>query len=513
MATAEQIPTTQPNLLDNPEQLCFTGLFLTPEEHERLLADIEPVFSNVFADHVTIHYYGDDPTPIDLDKLPVGIETTVPIRGKVVDTERQVQALIVDYPIPGKAYPHITISTGEDSKGAAIKPEVSNAAIADAVANGSVEPLPEGTTVSMVSGYCVGDYDKGRGTIVTSSGDTYKQKPSELDDVIKRMHMNLWPEYTAPGSEILENEVTPQDNLPSTLPTSNVDGEIVDFRFGPEIDADKDTCIYLATKLCDEAFSVCNPRVGNALKTELIRAIDTVRDAHDLQTMDKSAQDTDAEITLQSLTQLLTTVLVMLGLEDYQEATDYGTLVKPWISNYLRRRDGMIAIEYASSQDGYNTYADNDEYDSGDIPGSVILSVKPNKRVNLELTTAPPSLEQKYTSKIEHRGQFEQSSLSLRIDRDEASPTGYSLDFGRDRQNNDKYKRSADAAGSSVGLVRPGKGRGSHFTDAFAEVTDVDFEEFTRNLEKILNANIDMQRYDEHLRQRSSLGQTAYRAA
>ncbi len=155
-----------------PDQLLFEGLFLDKEERERLIRAIGGAYyPNVDADHITTLYHGNNPTPPAPESLTVGEVYTVKVIGIVIDTARQVQTVLVDLFIEGKPYPHITISTGNDANGERIPPVVSNEAIAEAIRNNTVLPAPENLTVQMKSGYCLGDYDNGQGTIVTSSNE------------------------------------------------------------------------------------------------------------------------------------------------------------------------------------------------------------------------------------------------------------------------------------------------------------------------------------------------------
>ncbi len=161
-------PAPAIDLLSNPNQLCFTGFFLLPKEREELLELLPAAFDNIDADHITQGYYGRDPNPPATDTLPVGETFKVRVLGHVIDNARKVQAAIVDIEIPGEAYPHITISTGNNDDGSRVPPFLSNEAIEYAIQDGTVMPVPEGTFINMVSGYCLGDYDNSQGTIVTS---------------------------------------------------------------------------------------------------------------------------------------------------------------------------------------------------------------------------------------------------------------------------------------------------------------------------------------------------------
>ncbi|MFZ1257891.1 MAG: hypothetical protein WAQ25_00265 [Candidatus Saccharimonas sp.] len=163
-----EIQTPQTDLLSNPNKLCFTGLFLPPEAREALLAQFPAAYTNVDADHITVGYYGDTPVEPDRATIPVGDVVEVPIIGQVIDKDLQVQTLIVGYPIPGKEHAHITISTGTNPDGSRVKPFLSNEAITNAVQKNTFMPVPEGTTLTMVTGYCLGDYDNGNGTIITT---------------------------------------------------------------------------------------------------------------------------------------------------------------------------------------------------------------------------------------------------------------------------------------------------------------------------------------------------------
>lgn len=149
-----------------PAELCYSGLFLSSDARQELLAQYPPVYPNVDAGHITVKYWAGEPSPPSIDTLSVGEVHPVPVIGYVVDEVRQVQAVLVDMIVPDKPYPHITISTGLNPDGTRVAPALSNDAIRDAVEYGTVLPVTEGTVIPMTTGYCLG-YDRNNRTVVT----------------------------------------------------------------------------------------------------------------------------------------------------------------------------------------------------------------------------------------------------------------------------------------------------------------------------------------------------------
>ena len=518
-------PRRTPDLLDDPNQLCFTGLFLSAEEQARLLSVFPPLFDNVDANHITTAYYGDNPNAPTTTNLSVGELSKARIIGQVVDQKRQIQALLIDKEIPNKPYPHITVSTGVQADGSRVPPVVSNMAIREAVESGTVIPVEGNQYVNLQSGYWLGDYDAGRGIAVTSrdndemsnltlNSTTIPDETLDLDRVTNRMIQRTWPDYSPEAehqTELFSSQVSAPNEKGFYLPIESGNEQDRDYySFRPDIEYERRACDQLIDELCGGVFAVCGQEVATAIQIEFHHAVATAYDAHTIQSSD-GGEETDATISLQSIKHLLVSTLVMLGQVDYPDALDDGVLVKPQISSSLVRRDGMVALTYATSLLDNNSYAAKDGYDDFDIPGSLTLSVKPDQRVMFEMAYAPQALRGRFTSNVQQRGHFTQETLSIRIDRDEKSPTGFSLDFGRDKRNNTKFQRSPDALGRSMQLVRPDDDEGGHFYNAFSSVTDQQFKGFSESLAKILAANIKMQAYDKYLRDRQGLGYAAMR--
>lgn len=142
-------------------RLLFDGYFLDSSQRNHLLTVIPPVFENVDCDHITAHFWGNSTQPPPVEELPVGDMLVVAVLGVAVDFERKVQAAIIDVDIPGKPYPHITISTGTNEDGSRVPPVLSNDAIGDAIRDGTVFPVPSDLSLRLTSGYYLGQYGGG----------------------------------------------------------------------------------------------------------------------------------------------------------------------------------------------------------------------------------------------------------------------------------------------------------------------------------------------------------------
>lgn len=99
------------------------------------------------------------------------------------------------------------------------------------------------------------------------------------------------------------------------------------------------------------------------------------------------------------------------------------------------------------------------------------------------------------------------SDFSIRVDKDNTSRAGFSLDIGRDARDDSTMQRPGDVVGKALRVARPE--HGCHFPEHFAGVSDRDFDEFTTNLNKFLQADAEMAQMDFALRSRDGLNNTA----
>lgn len=334
-----------------------------------------------------------------------------------------------------------------------------------------------------------------------------KNKNNTVENAIKRMLILQWPEYYS--HQKFKNIYDKYAQPPA--PTAEYTGPDKEIGLLKSFSYERQACETLAQELCDGPFAACNPKVAAAVKMGLLNGISVLSEAHEIQNEDSEA-DTSAFISLQAMRATLASACVMFGVRDYQDVySNDDVLVKQFLQNSSRKRDGTISQKYAFDLGAINDYADNDGYDDLRIPGYFTAAVTPGHRVNFESSFVPKSLNHEFRSSVNHRGKFSFESFSLRIDEDTASATGFSLDIGRDARNSDTFARTADAPGESLQLVRPENDEGSHFTDTFDSVTDQDFKDFTDNIRMMLLASIEMSEYDSRLKKMQRLGDQAVR--
>jgi hypothetical protein len=141
------------------------------------------------------------------------------------------------------------------------------------------------------------------------------------------------------------------------------------------------------------------------------------------------------------------------------------------------------------------------EDDWGETPTILDISAIPGKRVAFGLRFLSGTLTQRFNSEMTMNNHtYHMGDFSIRIDYDEKSPSGFSVDIGRDMRDTDTITRTPDAAGAALQAVCPEDG--SHFWRHFDSVTTEDMEEFITNLADILGADAEMNRYVQDLRAR-----------
>lgn len=146
-------------------------------------------------------------------------------------------------------------------------------------------------------------------------------------------------------------------------------------------------------------------------------------------------------------------------------------------------------------------WPDNDFVDP-ESPAVLDIVANPGTRVSFGTTFLSSSLRERFTSSTRANGrEYTMSDFSIRIDVDTDSPTGFSLDIGRDQRDMSQYSRMPDAAGASAQLIRPLEG--SHFTAAFQGVSQKDMAEFIGGISEFLKADAEMDRLNTALKNRT----------
>jgi len=265
-----------------------------------------------------------------------------------------------------------------------------------------------------------------------------------------------------------------------------------------EVEYDANQCRILADMVCDTAFAACNQPVARAIKAGLHEAIDQLGVAfqteNDVQGyIENPSFEYPAAFSLQALKFMLAAQAAQLGVLDYQEA---------FLASAESYR-GVLA--YAATQNGgqQNTYAVRcvdmietpvADHAAPESPGTLTIQALPGQRVSFSLHFDSSVLRDKFSSTVTTpKGTHLYEDLSIRIDHDDLSPSGFSLDFGRDPRELSDLSRPGDVVGSTLARVRS---QGSHFSEAFAGVTPEDMTMFIQGMATLLRADAEMARMD-----------------
>lgn len=152
-------------------------------------------------------------------------------------------------------------------------------------------------------------------------------------------------------------------------------------------------------------------------------------------------------------------------------------------------------------------WPDNDYVDP-ESPTYLTVKAIPRSRISFETDFVSTDLAERFLSEHIKKDRLSASAnFSIRVDYDDKSSNGFSLDIGRDVRDSDSYKRSGDPTGTSLQQIRPDEG--SHFAEHFDGVTPEDMEEFIQGINTLLQADAAMKRYHEHLKNRVGLNDPA----
>ena len=278
------------------------------------------------------------------------------------------------------------------------------------------------------------------------------------------------------------------------------------------LEGDVQDCKILAQLLDEGPFGACNKKVSAAVRASICDAADTLLDAYVLQkpaTETKDIFDVPAGLSIKLLRHTLVSTAVKLGAIDSVEGmADFETEVFPSSTMTTEKlRNGGTSNTYLTKCLDILEWPDSDYVDP-ESPTYLAISAIPGSRVSFETDFVSAILAARFKSKHTKKGQLTASTnFSLRIDYDDKSPNGFSLDLGRDARDSVSYQRSGDPAGKSLQQLRPEEG--SHFTEHFDGITAEDMEEFIRGINTLLEADASMKRYHEHIRNRSGLNNPA----
>lgn len=358
-------------------------------------------------------------------------------------------------------------------------------------------------------------------TNTTTKSPEISPQPLDIDTAIDRMLTLRWPQYTDPDHY--------RDTVAATLmaletdehlrhETPLVNGFYIDVadvgiweetspveirKMTAETDAVK--ARQLARLLADGPFGACNPRVAAAFRDNIADATTALLAALDTQDGGESkysheTYDYDSGLSLQALTHTLASIAVQLGAIDYHEAHagfDTQSYTGVMYGSKLLR-DGGICNSYGTRSLYEMERAE--EHDWSETPTILDIAAEPGKRALFGLRFVSDTLTDRFTTETStERGKYTMNDFNIRIDFDDKSPSGFSVDVGRDERSLTSLSRNADPAGRSLQSVRPEQG--SRFTDHFDGVTKADMDEFISNLADMLRADAEMDRLDRTLYQ------------
>lgn len=359
---------------------------------------------------------------------------------------------------------------------------------------------------------------------LTKSPET-TARPHDMNEAIDRMLSLRWPSYTDREHHIdavvSTLELLGEDTDENYEPTL-INGFYVDItkpgaweehspaelrRVHAEIDANN--CRQLARLLANGPFGACNQKVANAFSDNIDDAAVQLLAA--LHNQDKkesqythATYDYDSGISLKALSHTLSGIAVQLGAIDHNEAyANFGTQAfSGVIYGSSRTRDEGQRNSYGT-RFLYEMEHERDD-DWVETPTILDIAAVPGKRASFGLRFISETLTDRFTTEMTtEKGNHTMDDFNIRIDIDDKSPSGYSVDIGRDERSTASLTRKADPTGKSLQSVRPEQG--SHFTDHFEDVTKADMDEFIRNLAEMLRADAEMDRLDRTLSQRQHL--------
>lgn len=346
-----------------------------------------------------------------------------------------------------------------------------------------------------------------------------------LVDKTRAIHDMLslrWPEY-ATGDEVADaavrhrlemEDVQGEYHTPHTVVRTIED----EWSRNPyelrteDVERDSAQCRQLTELLCRGPFAAANPRVADAVRLSLHDAITELKSAFEKQNNGSSYQETstfdlDAGLSLQAMNYVLAGVAVQLGAVNHEDAmAEYNLQAWPGLKSHDRMRDGAYENAYLVASHDVLEIPEDDlrELES---PATLTLRAVPGKRFDASLRFNSSGLAEKFYSRTVQNGrEVPLPDFSIRVDYDDKSPTGFSLDVGRDYRNNEHFVRSADPAGRSLQAERA---EGSHFTGRFAGVSKEDMEEFITGIGDFLDADARMAMLDGYYKNRQGLNAPA----
>lgn len=342
-------------------------------------------------------------------------------------------------------------------------------------------------------------------------------EPVDRDAAIGTMLALHWPEYATPDDHADAYYGTfprlsdAKMDYPVPFAARSIHDEWTEFPYElrrEDVESDKARCHQLAEVVCRGPFAAANAKVAEAVRLSLHDAVDQLYQEFMHQNNAQSYQematfDYDAGIALQVMNYSLAGLAVKLGALDHQDAyAEYMLLSLPGVASHSRTRDGAYENTYQVVSHDVLEIPDDDVQEV-ESPGQLTIRSIPRARFDVSLDFASSGLATRFQSQtIQDGREVDFPNFSIRIDYDEKSPTGFSLDVGRDERHNDRFVRSADPVGRSL---QAGRTEGSHFTDRFEGITAADMEAFLSGMGEFLDADARMSMLDAHYKNRIGL--------
>jgi hypothetical protein len=296
-----------------------------------------------------------------------------------------------------------------------------------------------------------------------------------------------------------------------------VDGNVVDKKI-PAFDKDIRSS-ELIGRLTKEVFTPFNPKIGEAIGASMYAALDI------LAPLGKEYAGKPESKEFQAFANyyiLLVALSSEFGLDTPVEGkAKYAVTPFPVDIEYGRSHafsDGsqlntyrVDMHDYLGAREAWDVDDDGRKfvYDFRRHPVGLTMHTQPGVRANFSLDQYGSTQEHlRQSVQMHQRGtEREYTDFSIRLDKDNSMPNGFSLDIGRDARGDGGMHRPGDVVGRALQASR--QEYGSHFSEYFEGVTEADFNDFIDNLGTFLRADAEIARLDQSLREHDRLNYDA----
>lgn len=213
----------------------------------------------------------------------------------------------------------------------------------------------------------------------------------------------------------------------------------------------------------------------------------------------------ESVVAMRDLTALMNILVVSMGFVSGEESIVEQSTYLFGMTDYTMRTNGRTKAVYAGCYEAWRYAGDETEFESepdledGLYPdeyhygGTLRVDVEPAKRVEFAFTHSNEQSAHRYNQSVQVDTRFiDAADLSIRLDKDPKSPTGFSLDIGRDPRVGDDFARPGDLIGKILARHRS---EGSHFTERFAGISEDQIDRFIAYVGSFVQSDAEIHRY------------------